>query len=96
MGGGQLVVGIVAVVQGDADLLEVVGAGHAVGRLAHLLHGGNQQADQYGDDGDNHEQFNQRETTPIPPGEETNHEIPPWEKETKKEYHYLSWQSFDR
>ena len=62
-----------AIVDGDADLLEVVGAGHAVGRLAHFLHGGNQQADEHGDDGDHHEQFDQRETTPIPPGEETDH-----------------------
>src|SRR5262249_3680778 len=36
--GRELAVGIVVVVQGEADLLEVIGAAHPAGRLADLLH----------------------------------------------------------
>src|SRR5262249_2646381 len=43
------------------DLLEVVGTGRAVRGLADLLDSGDQQADQDGDDGDHHQQFDQRE-----------------------------------
>ena len=46
---------------GQADLLEVVGAADACGRLADLLDGGQQQADEDGDDGDHHQQLDQRE-----------------------------------
>ena len=35
---------------------------HARGRFAHFLHRRQQQADQDGDDGDHHEQFDQRKT----------------------------------
>src|SRR5436305_1315307 len=49
------------VVHGQADLLEVVGALEARGRLAHLLDGGEQEADQHGDDGDDDQQLDQRE-----------------------------------
>ena len=52
---------VVVVVQGQADLLEVVGALDAGGGLADLLHGGQQQADQDGDDGDDDQQLDQRE-----------------------------------
>jgi hypothetical protein len=45
----------------QADLLEVVLTADAVGRLANLLHGGEQQADQDGNDGDDHQQLDQRE-----------------------------------
>src|SRR5207249_960327 len=48
--GGQLPVGVVTVVGGQAELLEVVGALDAGGGLAHLLHRRQQQADQHGDD----------------------------------------------
>jgi hypothetical protein len=51
----------VVVVDGDADLLEVVGAGGAGGGLAHFLHSGQQQPDQHGDDRDDDEQLDQRE-----------------------------------
>ena len=47
---------------GDADLLEVVGALSAAGRFASRLHGGKKQRDEYGDDGDDHQQFDQGET----------------------------------
>jgi hypothetical protein len=48
----QAPLGIVAVVQGQADLLEVVAAGGAVSGLADLLDAGQQQPDEDGDDGD--------------------------------------------
>ena len=62
-----------AIVQCQANLLEVVGAGHAIGRVAHFLHGRDQQANQNRDDRNNYEQFDQRETTLITPGEEAAH-----------------------
>src|SRR5262249_34264565 len=49
------------VVQGDADLMQVVLAGTACGSLADLLDGRHQQADQDGDDGDDDQKLNQRE-----------------------------------
>src|SRR5205807_4940018 len=61
----QFRVGVVVVVEGQPDLLKVVLATHAGGRLADLLHGGQQQADQNGDDGDHHQQLDQREGTPA-------------------------------
>jgi hypothetical protein len=57
----QLAVGVVVVVGGQAELLEVVGALDAGGGLADLLDGGQQQADQDGDDGDDDEQFDEGE-----------------------------------
>ena len=54
--------GRVQVVASQRELLEVVGATHPVGRLAHLLYRWNQQAYQHRDDGDDHQQFNQGET----------------------------------
>src|SRR5262249_8829764 len=55
----------VVIVQRDADLLEVVRTRRAVGGLAHLLDGGHQQADEDGNDGDHHQQLDQRETGPT-------------------------------
>src|SRR5207248_2448252 len=52
-------------VQGDTDLLEVVLARRAGRRFAHLLDGGQEQADEHGDDGDHHQQLDQRETPPT-------------------------------
>jgi len=45
----------VEAVQGQADLLEVVAALHPVGGLADLLHRGQQEADEDGDNGDDDE-----------------------------------------
>jgi hypothetical protein len=68
--GGPLVVGdgrrqrppdVVVVVHGQADLLEVVGALGAEGRLARLLDGRHRQADQHRDDGDHHQHLDQGE-----------------------------------
>src|SRR5207248_10932431 len=47
-------------VTGQGELLEVVRATHAGGRLADLLHGRQEQTDQYGDDGDHHQKFDER------------------------------------
>jgi hypothetical protein len=49
------------VVQGKSPLLEVVGAFHAIGGLADLLHRGQQQADQDRDDRNHDQEFNERE-----------------------------------
>src|SRR5262249_60104243 len=48
----QPLVYVVVAVQAEADLLEVVLAAGAGGGLAHLLDGGQEQADQHRDDGD--------------------------------------------
>jgi len=55
----------VEVVQRQAELLEVVAALHAGGGFAHLLDRGQEQADEDGDDGDDHQQLDQREATPT-------------------------------
>jgi hypothetical protein len=47
---------------GQADLLQIVVALDPVGRLAHLLHGRQEQADQDRDDRDHRQQFNERES----------------------------------
>ena len=62
---GELAVVVVEAVQGQADLLEVALAAGAVGRLAHLLHRGQEQSDQHGDDGNHHQQLDQREAAPL-------------------------------
>jgi hypothetical protein len=59
---GQEAVGIVEVVTGQAELLEVVRAPEAGSRLAHLLDGGQQEADEDGDDRDHDQQLDERET----------------------------------
>src|SRR5262249_12074145 len=61
---GAVVVGV----QGDADLLEVVLALGAGGGFADLLDGGQQQADQDGDDGDHDQQFDEGEGSAAPHG----------------------------
>ena len=48
--------------QGQRQLLEVVLRLRPGGRLADLLHGGQEQADQDRDDRDHHQQLDQRET----------------------------------
>ena len=53
--------GVVIIVQRQADLLEVVRTAHAIGGLAHLLHGGEEQTNQDGDDGNHDQQFDERE-----------------------------------
>ena len=65
--GGKRLVDVVVVVTGEADLLEVVTALDAGGSRADLLDGEEQQADEDGDDGDHHQQLDQRERRgPVP------------------------------
>lgn len=58
-------VDVMIVVQGQADLLEVVDALHPTGRLAHGLDGRQQQGDQHGDDRDDDQQLDQRKPETI-------------------------------
>ena len=67
-------VGVVAVVDRQDQLFEVVGALGTSGRFPHLLDGGQEQADEDGDDGDHHQQLNQRKTGP---GTALKHGKPP-------------------
>ncbi len=69
--------GVGAVDASESDLFEVVLALGAGGGLAHFLDGGQEQADQDGDDGDYHQQLNQRETTPMTQETEPRHKEPP-------------------
>src|SRR5262245_4197923 len=57
---GQFVASRLIVVSGQRDLLQVVLALRAGGSLTHLLHGGQQQADEYRDDSDHDQQLDQR------------------------------------
>ena len=57
---------IVIVLHGQPELLQVVGALHAVGGFANLLHGRQQQSDEDRDDGDDNEQFNESKTATVP------------------------------
>src|SRR5262249_23670515 len=74
--GRQLaLVGVVVVVHRQGHLAQVVGAGGAGGGRAHLLHSGQEQADEHGDDGDDHQQLNQREGGPQRPDAGADHEM---------------------
>jgi hypothetical protein len=48
----------------QAELLEIVRAFHPGGRLPDFLNGRKQKPDEYRDDGDDHQQFDQREGRP--------------------------------
>ncbi len=70
-GAGVRVTGITAeralvVGDGQAELLEVVGALGAAGGLAGALHGRQQQGDQHGDDRDDDQKLDQSETGAAP------------------------------
>jgi len=69
----KLLEGAVIAVQGEAGLLEVVGALHARCGLAHFLDGGQQQADEDGDDRDDDEQLDEREGRPPTDRETADH-----------------------
>ena len=51
---------------GQADLLEVIGAAGAVGRLSDLLHRRQEQGDQHPNNGDDHQQFDEGKTHSKP------------------------------
>src|SRR5262249_44828671 len=53
------------IMNGQTQLLDVVGALRTCRRLTHLLHGGHQKADQDGDNGDDHQQLDQGEGTSL-------------------------------
>jgi hypothetical protein len=55
----------VKTVKGQSALLEIVGALGPGGRLTDLLHGRQRQSDEDRDDGDHHQQLDQREPTMI-------------------------------
>ena len=57
---GKLAVRVVEVKQGQAELLELVLSLDTVRGFAHLLHGRQQEANEDGDDRDDHQQFDQR------------------------------------
>src|SRR5262249_58416931 len=59
--GRQGDLGVVVVAEGQAELLEVVGALHPRGGVADLLDGGEEQADEDGDDRYHHQQLDQCE-----------------------------------
>src|SRR6516225_128005 len=63
----ELLKGVVIIVHGQSNLLEIVLALHAVGGFANLLHGGQQQAYQDGNDGNHHQQLDQGEAPARPP-----------------------------
>src|SRR5262249_22259873 len=69
-------IGVATVDGGETDLLEVVLALDACRSLADFLHGRQQQPNQDGNDGDHHQQLDQRESTP------TLEERQPWHKST--------------
>src|SRR5262249_1245118 len=56
---------ILEIVQGQADLLEIVGTRGAVGGLAHLRDRRQQERDQHGDDGNHYQQLDQRNGSPA-------------------------------
>ena len=59
-GVGKDVVHATIIVDGEADVVQVAGALNLGGAVAHLLHGRKKEADQDGDDGDDHQQLDQR------------------------------------
>ena len=64
-GCGEKAIGPVILVERQADLPQVVGALQAVGRFPHPLNGGNHQAHENGDDGNDHQQLNESEGVAI-------------------------------
>jgi hypothetical protein len=51
--------GVIMVVKGDTNLLQIIRAGSSPSRLTRLLHGWQQKADKDANDGDDNEQFDQ-------------------------------------
>src|SRR5262249_3466183 len=74
---GQRAERVVVTVTAYAQLLEVAGAVRPVGRFAHFLHGRQQQSDQHREDGNDDQQFNERERRPAT-DRTTPHGRTPW------------------
>jgi hypothetical protein len=67
-------------VQGEHLLFEVVLRLGASSSLAHLLYGGQEQADEDGDDRDHHQQLDQCKPPPAAQHSHEWHELHPWER----------------
>src|SRR5262249_2175031 len=63
--GGKGFIGVVVVVTGEADLLEIVGTLDAGGGLPHALNRWKQQADEHGNNSDHDQKLDKRETGPL-------------------------------
>src|SRR5579875_657223 len=70
---GSGAIDIVVVMDGQTYLLEVVLALHPRCGFADLLYSRQEQSDQDGDDGDHHQQLNQREAEPVSSMERRTH-----------------------
>src|SRR5262245_28253094 len=66
-------IGVVIIVGGLADLLEVVGTLDPAGSLADLLHRWHKETDQDGDNSDDDQQLDQREAAPRDSPQELTH-----------------------
>ena len=66
---GEAALGIVVVMHRERQLLEVILAGCAVGGLAHLLDGWQQQAHEHRNHGDHNQQLDQGESAPALPAD---------------------------
>src|SRR6266404_522905 len=64
--GGKVFIGIVKTMQTERELLEIVRALSSSGGRADFLNRRHQHRDQYGDDRDDHQQFDQREARREP------------------------------
>src|SRR5262245_40600982 len=71
--GRQVFFHVMIVVGSQAELLQVVVALSTAGRLAHLLHRRDQEADQNGDDRDDDEQLDERKASPSVNYWQANH-----------------------
>ena len=69
----------------QADLLEIVAAAHSSGSFPGSLNCWEQQADQNADDRDNHQQFNEGETTTRPHFSSKHGMSKKWSKKTGKQ-----------
>src|SRR5437660_826408 len=75
------------VMDGQPHLFEVVAAAGAVGGLAHLLDGGQKKSNQDGNDGNNDQQFDEREGQPLAVSRDTVHFRPPIRERTDRNEH---------
>src|SRR5262249_22322994 len=73
--------GVFIHVRGHGQLVQVVLAGGTISSLARLLHRRHQQTDKYGNNGNHHEQFNQRERF-LSRSQKEQHANPPHKKKT--------------
>jgi hypothetical protein len=65
----------VIVLEGKPNLLEIVRRSGPGGGITCLLDSGQQEADEYGDDGDNHQQFHEGKAGACTAVTESEHEL---------------------